>query len=270
MNDGEKRGQPLAYQYLGLPEYMGKVAEQSLRAPTSRIHDLDPAVRPTHISHLALATDNFEAVANWWQTVLDAKPSLEAQGMRFLTVDSEHHKVVIFEVSGLRRRQGPKLEASGLHHIAFTYASFEDLASTYLRLKARGIVPWRGINHGTSFALDYHDPDFNTCELQCTCFPGGQGEKEPLNEWLSTGAFNRNPIGVLFDMDEVIQAHASGRDIREVVSPYVMRVGDHTPDELAARRMAPRKPATETPEAAQSSAMESGVRPGSTRPPSAT
>ena len=251
MNENDHEETSLTYRYLGLPEYMGRVAEHSLQAPTSRIHDLDPSVRPTHISHLALVTNNFEAVANWWQVVLDAKPSLEAQGMRFLTVDNEHHKVVIFEVPDIRRRQGGKLEASGLHHIAFTYASFKDLASTYLRLKARGIVPWRGINHGTSFALDYHDPDFNTCELQCTCFPGAQGEKEPLNEWLSTGAFNRNPIGVLFDMDEVIRAYESGRDLREVVSPYVMRVGDHTAEELAQRRMAPRRPDAARPSAAE-------------------
>lgn len=240
-----KSKKPLNYDYLGLPDYMDRVAERSLQAQTSRILDLDQAVRPTHISHLALATDNFEAVANWWQTVLNAKPSLEANGMRFLTVDGEHHKVVVFEVPGIRRRSGAQQEASGLHHIAFTYASFEDLAVTYRRLKAIGIVPWRGINHGTSFALDYHDPDYNTCELQCTCFPGPQGEKTPLNEWLSTGAFNRNPIGVLFDMEEAIRAYESGSDVSEVVSPYVMRVGDHTPEELKALRMTPRSPRAE-------------------------
>ena len=243
MNDETRQGdQPLSYEYLGLPDYMGKVAERSLQAPVSRILDLDPAVRPTHISHLALATDNFDAVANWWQTVLNAKPSLAADGMRFMTVDNEHHKVVVFEVPGIRRRTGPKQEASGLHHIAFTYASFEDLASTYRRLKAQGITPWRGINHGTSFALDYHDPDFNICELQCTCFPGEKGEKESLNEWLSTGAFNRNPIGVLFDMEEAIRAYEAGFDVHEVVSPYVMRVGEHTEEELKTLRMGPLMP----------------------------
>jgi hypothetical protein len=168
-----------------------------------------------------------------------------------MTVDDEHHKVVVFEVPGIQRRSGPRHEASGLHHIAFAYASFEDLASTYRRLKGHGILPWRAINHGTSFALDYHDPDFNTCELQCTCFPGPQGEKGPLNEWLSTGAFNRNPIGVLFDMEEAIRAYEAGCDVRAVVSPYVMRVGDHTADELKALRMEPQSPsAAPTVEAA--------------------
>ncbi|MCK9506837.1 MAG: VOC family protein [Pigmentiphaga sp.] len=226
------------YEYLGLPTYMADVAEKSVQAPTSRVLDMGDEVRPTHISHLALATTNFEAMANWWQTVLNAKPSLDAEGMRFMAFDHEHHKVVIFEMKGLMQRTGPQHQFCGMHHIAFTYASFEDLATTYLRLKEAGITPWRAINHGTSFALDYHDPDFNTCELQCSCFPGEQREKQPLNEWLATGAFNRNPIGVLFDMEEAIKAYERGFDVAEIVSPYVMKVGEHTREELALRRMA--------------------------------
>lgn len=228
-----------AYSYLGLPTYMAATAERSAVAPVSRVLDMDREVRPTHISHLALATNNFDEVANWWQTVLQAKPSLSAEGMRFMAFDSEHHKVVVFDMKGLARRQGAAHEFCGMHHIAFSYASFEDLASTYLRLKASGILPWRAINHGTSFALDYHDPDFNTCELQCTCFPFPEGEKPHLNEWLSTGAFNRNPIGVLFDMEEAIKAFENSCNVSDIVSPYVMKVGEHTAEEVRAGKMAP-------------------------------
>ena len=227
------------YSYLGLPDYMGKAAEHSLAAPTSHVLDMGDEVRPARISHLALATTNFEAVANWWQIVLNAKPSMAADNMRFMAFDDEHHKVVVFEMAGVAKRTGPKPEFTGMHHIAFSYESFKDLAATYLRLKQQGIKPWRAINHGTSFALDYHDPDFNTCELQCTCFPGSEGEKPDLNKWLETGAFNRNPIGVLFDMDEAIAAYEAGCDIADIVSPYVMKVGAHTEEELKTLRMAP-------------------------------
>jgi len=259
-------GTRLSYQYLGLPDYMGRVAERSVKAPVSRILDPGSEIRPTHISHLALATDNFDAVAQWWQVVLHAKPSLAADGMRFMSIDSEHHKVVVFEVPGIRRRAGPRHEASGLHHIAFSYASFGHLAATYRRLKSVGILPWRAINHGTSFALDYHDPDFNTCELQCTCFPGEQGEKGPLNDWLATGAFNRNPIGVLFDMEEAIRAYESGHDEAEVVSPYTMRVGEHTAEELQALRMAPEAPPTSRPAGDAQASAEAGPGAGLARP----
>ncbi len=238
MSETSTTNKPI-YSYLGLPTYMAATAERSTKAEVSKVLDMDREVRPTHISHLALATNNFDAVANWWQIVLNAKPSLSADGMRFMGFDSEHHKVVVFEMKGLQKREGAAHQFSGMHHIAFSYASFEDLASTYLRLKEKGITPWRGINHGTSFALDYHDPDFNTCELQCSCFPLPEGEKHHLNEWLATGAFNRNPIGVLFDMEEAIRAFEQGNPVTEIVSPYVMKVGEHKPEEVAAGRMGP-------------------------------
>lgn len=221
------------YSRLGLTNYVGSAAERSIKAKTSHVPELGDGIRPTHISHLAIGTNNFEAVADWWQTVLDMKPTLDAEGMRFMTFDDEHHKIVVFAFDDLRRRekQGAP-EFCGMHHIAFSYASFADLAATYKRLKKAGIVPYRGINHGSSFAIDYYDPDHNCCELQCSCFPGEQGEKGPMNEWLGTGAFNRNPIGVLFDIEEAIEAYERGVDVREIVSPSRMRVGEHTPEEL--------------------------------------
>ena len=230
------------YRSTALPDYMPAAAEKSRRAPVSHVPDPSGIISPREISHLALGTSNFEAVAKWWQTVIGAVPSLDAEGMRFITIGHEHHNVVIFEMKQLKRRSGPGLEQCGMHHIAWTYDSFEDLAQTYKRLKAEGILPFRALNHGTSFAIDYYDPDFNNCELQCDCFPDPL--KKGLNEWLATGAFNRNPIGVLFDFEEAIARFERGEDVWEVVSPFTMRVGDHTEDEAraaASRRDPPKK-----------------------------
>jgi catechol 2,3-dioxygenase-like lactoylglutathione lyase family enzyme len=236
-----KRGRP--YRSTSLPHYMPAAAEKSRRAPVSHVPDANDVISPVEISHLAIGTSNFDAVANWWQTVLGAEPSLDSEGMRFMTLGREHHNVVIFEQPHLKRRKGPALEQCGMHHIAWTYASFDDLAKTYTRLKAAGILPFRAINHGTSFAIDYYDPDFNNCELQCNCFPDPL--KVGLNEWLATGAFNRNPIGVLFDFEEAIARHERGEDVWQVVSPYTMRVGDHT--EAEARAAARKPPAAKRP-----------------------
>ena len=140
MSEEIKTQKKAPYSYLGLPDYMGRVATKSMQAPCSRIEDMDPAsIRPTHNSHLALVPGNFDAVASWWQAVLNAKPSLAASGMRFLSIDGEHHRVVVFENPSVRQRSGPGLEFSGLHHIAFRYAGFRELAATYLRLKEQGI-----------------------------------------------------------------------------------------------------------------------------------
>ena len=230
----QKSTTPRIYKKLGLAPYLGPAEERSRRAAISQAPALkDDKIRPIRISHLAIGTNKFEAVADWWQTVLNMEPSLDSEGMRFMAFDTaEHHKIVVFEFQDIKGRTQETIEFTGMHHIAFTYASFEDLAATYLRLKKEGIVPWRGINHGTSFALDYYDPDFNNCELQCSCFPNEHGEWDELNAWLATGAFNRNPIGVLFDMEDALRAYKAGVDIREIISPYTMGVGDHAPEDL--------------------------------------
>jgi catechol 2,3-dioxygenase-like lactoylglutathione lyase family enzyme len=233
-----KRAAPKSYESAALPHYMHAASQNSRRAPTSHVPNPNAIVSPVEMSHLALMTGNFDEVADWWQTVLGLEPSLDADGMRFMTIGHEHHNVVIFEQPGLKRRSGPPLEQSGMHHIAWTYASFEDLAKTYRRLKAAGILPYRAINHGTSFAIDYFDPDFNACELQCNCFPDPL--KKGLNAWLATGAFNRNPIGVLFDFEEAIERHERGEDVWDIVSPYALRVGEH--DEAEARAAEKRGP----------------------------
>ena len=236
--DAKTKDRRRIYSRFELMPYVGAASERSEKAPTSHVPDLEEDIRPTHISHLAIATGNFEAVAGWWQTVLNMKPSLDADGMRFMTFDQEHHKIVVFEVEGLQRKSGGAPEFTGMHHIAFTYASFGDLAATYKRLKKAGILPYRAINHGTSYAIDYYDPDYNCCELQCSAFPpGGAAERGPMNEWLATGAFNRNPIGVNFDMEEAVAAYEAGADPADIVSPYRMRIGDHTAEELAAGAM---------------------------------
>jgi catechol 2,3-dioxygenase-like lactoylglutathione lyase family enzyme len=229
-----KSTKPKIYGELGLASYLGPSEERSRRAPVSRAPALkDDKIRPIRISHLAIGTNNFEAVADWWQTVLNMEPSLDGEGMRFMAFNTvEHHKIVVFDFQDIKSRTRETIEHTGMHHIAFTYASFGELAATYLRLKEEGIMPWRGINHGTSFALDYYDPDLNNCELQCSCFPSEEGEWDELNEWLATGAFNRNPIGVLFDMEDAIRAYEAGVDVREIVSPYTMGVGDHVPEDL--------------------------------------
>lgn len=229
-DDGKRAPEP--YDSTALPDYMPAQAERSVKAATSHVPDPNAVISPHHMSHLALCTSNFDAVAGWWGTVLGAQPSLDAQGMRFMTFGDEHHNVVVFDMPHLKRRDQPGFENCGMHHIAWTYATFDDLVATYKRLKGEGILPFRAINHGTSFAIDYYDPDYNICELQCDCFPSPS--KEGLNQWLATGAFNRNPIGVLFDFEEAIARYEAGEDIWEVLSPYRMRVGDHTQEELDA------------------------------------
>jgi catechol-2,3-dioxygenase len=103
--------------------------------------------------------------------------------------------------------------AVGLEHIAYAYATLGDLVATYERLKAAGITPYWTINHGPTTSMYYRDPDGNQVELQVDNFPS----VEELNAWFRSGAFASNPIGVVFDADELVAKFKAGVPVAELV-----------------------------------------------------
>ena len=79
-----------------------------------------------------------------------------------------------------------------LHHTAFEYENFDDLMSSYARLKGLGIEPDACLNHGLTMSLYYADPDGNLVELQVDNF----ADWDQSSEWMRTAPeFAANPIG---------------------------------------------------------------------------
>ncbi len=101
----------------------------------------------------------------------------------------------------------------GLHHTAFTYGSVGDLLHTYRRLKGRGIEPYWTINHGPTTSMYYRDPDGNRIELQIDNF----ATAEEGQAWMHSPAFDRNPIGVEYDPDELVRKFRSGVPVADLV-----------------------------------------------------
>jgi catechol 2,3-dioxygenase len=102
---------------------------------------------------------------------------------------------------------------TGLHHAAFEYASFEDLNTSYLRLREAGISPEFCLDHGPTFSYYYSDPDGNYVELQCDNF----GDWTKSREWIRTSAqFHSNPIGVFVDPEKVATAADAGERFAEI------------------------------------------------------
>ena len=60
--------------------------------------------------------------------------------------------------------------STGLHHMAFEYDSFDDLMSSFARLKQLGIEPGVCVQRGVTTSLYYSDPDQNAVELQVDKF----------------------------------------------------------------------------------------------------
>ena len=165
---------------------------------------------PSKLAHVVWRTGRLDAMVDWYCSVLEAQVVFRNPFIAFTTYDDEHHRVA-FVNAGTERRDDHR--ASGLEHVAFTYASLPDLLGTYQRLKAEGIAPYWCINHGPTTSLYYEDPDGNHVELQIDNFP----TNDVLAEWFATGAFKANPIGVVFDPDALAARLAAADPIEQLI-----------------------------------------------------
>jgi catechol 2,3-dioxygenase-like lactoylglutathione lyase family enzyme len=169
-------------------------------------------IAPAKMAHVVLRTNRYEEMIAWWRTVLELEPLHANPFITFLTFDEEHHRLAIARLPGLKDRV---LNAVGVDHFAFSYASLSDLLSTYERLAANGIRPTTSIHHGVTLSFYYLDPDRNEVELQVDAFRS----QPELNAFLSGGAFARNPIGVLFDPEVLLARWRAGVSEAELLRP---------------------------------------------------
>jgi catechol 2,3-dioxygenase-like lactoylglutathione lyase family enzyme len=153
-------------------------------------------VVPAKFAHAVLATKQFQAMVDWYITVLQAEVVHSNGMLAFLTYDDEHHRIAIAAVPGLEDK--PR-HSVGLDHLAYTYANLADLVYTYERLKRAGITPVVTINHGPTTSMYYRDPDGNRVELQVDNFD----TVEELKNFFQSDAMQKNPIGVTFNADEL-------------------------------------------------------------------
>jgi catechol-2,3-dioxygenase len=167
-------------------------------------------VRPTKLAHVVRRTSRFDEMLAWYQVVLGAEVVHSDGTLAFLTYDEEHHRIAIAGLPGLDERAQL---AAGTDHVAFSYADLGDLLHTYLRLKGEGIEPYWCINHGPTTSLYYKDPDGNGVELQVDNF----ATAEETNRWIRSGEFAANPIGVVFEPDELLERYRSGEPIERLV-----------------------------------------------------
>jgi len=181
-------------------------------------------VAPTQLAHIVRRTSRFDAMVQWHQTVLAAHVVHSDGMLAFLTYDQEHHRIAIAHIPGLEDQ--PQM-AAGTDHVAFTHADLGDLLYTYARLKAEGIEPYWCINHGPTTSMYYKDPDGNRVELQVDNYPSA----EETNRWMRSGAFAANPIGVVFDPDDLLARYQAGEPIETLTKRPSLPAGT-TPFEM--------------------------------------
>lgn len=171
----------------------------------------DAAARsPRKLAHLVLASRHYEEAIHWWGLVLGARVMFRNDLLCFLSYDEEHHRIALVNTANYSAK---RREATGLDHVAFTYADLDDLMHTYERLKTHGIRPEWCINHGPTTSLYFRDPDGVQAELQIDNF----ATQEELDEWFKSGAFEDNSIGVEFDPEHLLTRFRAGEPVERLV-----------------------------------------------------
>lgn len=189
-------------------------------------------IAPVKLAHVVLRTSRLQEMADWYQTVLNAKVVFQNPMSVGLTFDEEHHRIALIavpeppapaapvgQVAASKMLQGADVDlgaqgfvaAPGLEHIAFTFGSFDELLSTYARLKAEGIVPTFCVNHGTTTSMYYADPQGNRIELQVDNLTMDQAD-----DFMKSEGFLRNPVGYPYDPEALLQMFRTGRPLSEI------------------------------------------------------
>lgn len=167
-------------------------------------------IAPIKMGHIAVRTSRLNEMLDWYCKVLEAKIAFRNDDMGFITYDEEHHRLAIIGMPDLK---APEKNTTGMEHVSFTYESLGDLLATYKRLKAENIEPFWPIIHGPTTSLYYKDPDGNKVELQIDNFK----TKEEVNAFFAGGAYLENPMGIIFDPEEMIDKYERGVPFEEIV-----------------------------------------------------
>lgn len=165
--------------------------------------------KPVKFAHVVYMTRRYDEMIAWYRHVFEAEVVSQNPALAFLTYDEEHHRFAFANLDLLRPDGGDKDARGqiGVNHVAYTYATVEDLLYTYARLRDAEIRPYWSIHHGTTLSNYYRDPDGNRMELQVDV-----GKAEEALAYMESAAFADNPVGVEVDPEELLIRLERGAD----------------------------------------------------------
>ncbi len=175
--------------------------------------------------HLNLKTTRLQEMIDFYSVLVGRRGPHQDDVGAWLSNDEANHRIALLAFPNFTRRPregGPHGPAS----LGFEYGSFDELNSSYLRLKEAGIEPSFCLDHGMTFSYYYTDPDGNHIELQVDNF----GDWAKSTEWMRTSEeFKANPIGQFVDPDKVAADHAAGVGFEEIHAKAM--AGGYAPDQ---------------------------------------
>ena len=164
------------------------------------------------LAHVVLQTSRLEEMRDWYCAVLNGHVVHEGHGLSFVTFDEEHHRVAFLSPPETLEPKSPA--AAGLHHVAYTFETLDDLLDRYTDLKSQGIDPLVPVQHGITTSIYYHDPDGNSVEMQIDNFPS----VDDASSYMTGPEFDEDPVGVCFEPDKMIDARRAGAPVDELIT----------------------------------------------------
>ena len=166
------------------------------------------AVLKPKLHHVTLKTTRLQEMIDWYKMLIGGEVTYMDPRNAWMTNDDANHRIAFLVAPGLSD-DAAKTSHNGMHHSAFEYDSFDDLMTSYKRLKDEGLEPAFSLEHGLTTSLYYRDPEGNFVELQSDAF----GDWALSTEFMRTSpSFASNPIGYFFDAERVYQAHLAGTE----------------------------------------------------------
>lgn len=169
------------------------------------VSEQPPLIRPA-FHHFGVITMHLEETLDWYAKVLGMTTVQSSHGLVFLTNDQAHHRLAVISLPGARENPAPS-PSTKIQHVAFEYATLDDLLISWERLKGLGIEPVLATDHGPTIAFYYRDPDGNSIELFVDAF----GDWDQSSEYVRTSPeFHRNPMGTFVDPEPMMAARKAG------------------------------------------------------------
>jgi catechol 2,3-dioxygenase len=186
-----------------------------------------------NLHHMTFITTRLDEMVRWYELVVGLKPHYYDDEAVWLTDDAANHSIAFLAPPGLKHPVD-KGHTTGLHHMAFEYADFDQWLDNYIYLRDQGIIPFLTLDHCMAMSLYYQDPDGNGVEIQVDAF----GDWAKSTRWLwSSLEFADNPDEAYFDPDKLVAARAAGLNFEEIHRRT--RAGDYVLAEVPADILLP-------------------------------
>jgi catechol-2,3-dioxygenase len=163
------------------------------------------------LHHVQLKAGRLDEMIEWYGMTLGLVICHRGSGAAWLTNDVANHRLALVSTPNLAD-DPDRISHTGLHHTAWEYGTLDELLATYVRLRDRGQLPHRTVNHGPTTSFYYTDPDGNSVELQVDNF----GDWRESVQFMVSEEFAADPFGPGVDPEALLRERGKGVDPREL------------------------------------------------------